>query len=110
MISGAIYPFKKEPEGDGVVLSEQACAIVEAAQNPSLVLRNLCPSVRPSSWLGSLADIIAHRRQALETLLEHDRPDIRVAATTQIAEIKRWEAQERQREQAMDRQREQRFE
>ena len=110
MISEAVYPFVKEPDGDGIVLSEQAHAIVEATQVPSTVLRNLTSFVQPSSWSGSLADIIAHRRQALETLLEHDRPGIRAAAATHIAEIKRWEAQERQREQAMDRQREQRFE
>ena len=110
MISEAIYPFEKEPDGDGAVLSEQACAIIEAAQNPSTVMRNLRSSVQPSGWSGNLSDVIAKRCQAFEALLEHDRPDIRTAAETQIAEIKKREEQERRYEQESDRQREQRFE
>ena len=110
MISGAIYPFEERREGNRVVLSEQSRRIIDVAQEPSVVLRNLCSSVRPISWSGSQADIIAHRRQALETLLEHDRPDIRAAAATHIVEIRRWEEQERRHEQDRDRQREQRFE
>ena len=42
MLSEAIYPFEKEPEpfedepeGDGVILSEQARAIIDATQDPS---------------------------------------------------------------------------
>ena len=110
MLSAAIYPFGKEPDGDGVVLSEQACAIIEAARNPRAILRNLSSSVQPSGWSGSLADIIAKRGQAFEVLLKHERPDIRAAAETQIAEIKRREEQERRYERESDRQHEQRFE
>ena len=95
MLSEAVCPFEKEPDGDGVVLSEQTHAIIEAAQEPSAVLRKLCSSVCPSGWSGSRADIIAERRQAFETLLEHERSEIRIAAGTQIAEIKGWEVQER---------------
>ena len=110
MLSAAIYPFGKEPDGDGVVLSEQACAIIEAARDPCAILRNLSSSVQPSGWSGSLADIIAKRGQAFEVLLKHERPDIRAAAETQIAEIKRREEQERRYERESDRQHEQRFE
>ncbi len=110
MISEAIYPFEKELEGDGVVLSEQARAIMDATQDPSTVLRNLCSFVRPSGWWGSLANIIAKRRQAFEMLLKHDRSDVRVAAAAQIAQIKEWEDEERCRERAYDERREQSFE
>ena len=117
MLSEAIYPFEKEPEpfedepeGDGVILSEQAHAIIDATQDPSTVLRNLCSFVRPSVWLGSLANIIAKRGQAFEMLLKHDRSDIRVAAAAQIAQIKEWEDEERRRERAYDERREQSFE
>ena len=109
-ISEAIYPFEKGSGGDEVVLSEQTRAIIEAAQDPSTVLRNLCSFVQPSVWSGNLADIIAKRRRAFEMLLKHDRPNIRAAAETQIAEIKRREKQARRCEQTMDRQHEQRFE
>ena len=110
MLSKAVYPFEKEPNGGGVVLSKQARTTIEAAQEPSTVLGILCSSVCPSSWSGSRADIIAERRQAFGTLLKHERPDIRAAAETQIAEIKSREEQERRYEQERDRQREQRFE
>ena len=110
MISEAIYPFEKELEGDGVVLSEQARAIMDATQDPSTVLRNLCSFVRPSGWSGSLANIITKRRQAFEMLLKHDRSDIRVAAVAQIAQINEWEDKERRRERAYDERREQSFE
>ena len=111
MISEAIYPFEKGPDSDGVVLSEQARAIIEAAQDSATVLRNLGFSVHHSSgadW--SLANIIAKRRQAFETLLKHDRPDVRAAAETQIAEIKNREEHKRRYEQDRGRQFEQRFE
>lgn len=110
IISEAIYPFEKKPDGDGIVLSEQACAIIEVAQDPSVILKNLCSSARPNGWSGSLADIIAKRRQTFETLLEHDRPNIRAAAAERIAEMQGWEEQERHHEQTRDRQYEQRFE
>ena len=110
MLSGAVYPFEKEPDGDGVVLSEQACAIIEAARDPYAILRNLCSSVQPSGWSGSLADIIAKRGQAFEVLLKHERSDVREAAAAQIAEIKRREEEVRLYERESDRPREQRFE
>ena len=110
MISEAIYPFEKESEGDGVVLSEQAHAIIDATQDPSTVLGNLCSSVQPSGWSGSLANVIAKRGQAFKALLEHSRSDIRKAAEVAIAKINQWEERERHREQAEDERREQRFE
>ena len=117
MLSEAIYPFGKESEpfedkqeSDGVVLSEQAHTIIDATQDPSTVLGNLCSSVQPSGWSGSLANIIAKRGEAFETLLKHKRADIRKAAEAAIAKINQWEERERHRERADDERREQRFE
>ena len=108
MLSEAIYPFEKEPED--VVLSEQAHAIIDVTQDPSTVLKNFCSSAYPSGWSGSLANVIAKRGQAFRTLLEHDRSDIRDAAEAVIAQISKWEKQERHRERAEYERREQRFE
>ena len=110
MISEAIYPFEKEPEGAGVVLSKQARTILDATRDPLMVLKNFCTFVQPTVWSGSVVNIIAERRKAFEVLLEHDRSDIRDAATTQISEIKRLEDIERQHEQANYEQSERRFE
>ena len=110
MLSGAVHPFDEAPEGDGVILSEQAHAIIDAAQDPSTILRHFCSSVRPNGGSGSLANIIAKRGQAFSALLEHDRSAIRNAAEAAIAQINQWEKQERRYERLRDEQREQRFE
>ena len=110
MISKVVFPFEKEPEGERIVLSGQARAIIDAAQNPSTIISNFSESILPSGWMGSLADIIAERCRAFETLLEHDRSDVRSAALTQIACIREQEVQVRQRERNEDEQLEQRFE
>ena len=106
MLSGAVHPFDEAPEGDGLILSEQAHAIIDATQDPSTVLRNFCSSARPES----LANIIAKRGQAFRILLEHSQSDICDAAEAVIAQINQWEKQERHRERLQDEQREQRFE
>ena len=113
MVAQAIYPFVGRQEPDKTTFTEQALAIIESTQDPFEVLQVLSCSVRPNGWSGSRANIIANRRHAFETLLEHDRSDIRAAAKLQLDRIERWEEQERQREQAYDEQRrenEQRFE
>lgn len=110
MLSEAIYPFEKEQESDGVVLSEQACAIIDATQDPSTVLRNFYSSAMPGEWSDSLPNMIAKRGEAFKTLLEHERSDIRDAAEEAVAQIKQWEERERALERAEDEQREQRFE
>ena len=110
MLSGAVHPFDEVPEDDGVILSEQAHAIIDAAQDPSTILRHFCSSVRPNGGSGSLANTIAKRGQAFRALLEHDRSAIRDVAEAAIAQINQWEEQERRYERLRDEQREQRFE
>ena len=110
MLSGAIYPFEEGKESDGMVLSEQARAMVEETPDPWSVLRNLGFSTcHLRRRRGSLADVIATRRQAFEALLKHERSDVREAASAQIAEMKRREELEQRYEQDVNR-REQCFE
>lgn len=110
MLSKAVHPFDEAPEGDGVILSEQAHAIIDAAQDPSTILGNFCSSMRSKVRSGSVANIIAKRGPAFRTLLEHSRSDIRDAAEAAIAQINQWEEQERRYERLQGEQREQRFE
>ena len=113
MVAQAIYPFVEEQERDKTKFTEQALAIIESTQDPLEILRVLSRSVRPNGWSGSRANIIANRRHAFETLLEHDRSDIRAAAKTRITQLVQWEQQECQYEQAYEQRRrehEQRFE
>ena len=57
-VSQAIHPFAPQGEGNSVVFSGQARAILAAAQNPAAILGNFANSIRPNGWSGSLADII----------------------------------------------------
>lgn len=110
MISEAIYPFEEESDSEQAVLSAHAHAIIDATDDPAKVLDNLSYFVQPSGWTGSLAETIERRRQAFETLLEHDRPEVCTAADAQITKIREWEGRERRQERASDEEREQRFE
>ena len=110
MISKAIFPFEKEPDGVWIVFSEQANSIINAAQNPSTIISNISESILPSGWSGSLANIMEKRCRAFETLLEHDRSDVRAATSTQIARIQEEVVRVRQSEREEDEKLEQRFE
>ena len=110
MISEAVIPFDEEPDGKSIEFSEQAHAIIDATQNPNTIINNFYESIRPSGWSGSLANIMEKRCRAFETLLEHDRSDVRAATSTQIARIQEEVVRVRQSEREEDEKLEQRFE
>ena len=110
LISEAIYPFAKEAQNGDMVFSEQAHAILDASPETEQTLNHFANSVRPSSWSGSLADIIARRCRPFELLLAHERADIHSSAERLVPLIKDAEAREREREKAEDQERDQRFE
>ena len=109
-LSEVIRPFVAADQPDEVVVSAQARAILDAAQDPSSVLNGFTNSIRPQGWSGSLAAIIASRCHAFEALQQDDRPDVRSAAQDLIPRIKDWERRVRQRESGEDCQLNQRFE
>ena len=109
-LSQAIHPFAPQVEGNDVVFSGQAHAILDAAQNPAAILGNFADSIRPNGWSGSLADIIAARCRPFEALLLDDRPDVRMAAQDLVPRIRTFEREQRQLELDRAHQRDQRFE
>ena len=109
-LSQVIHPFETGTEPNRVGFSVPALNILDAAQNPALILCNFANSISPQGWSGSLADIIARRCHAFETLLQNDRPEVRSAARDLIPRIRDSEYQERRRESDESRQRDQRFE
>ena len=109
-LSQTVHPFSPEKDGKGVVFSGQARAILDAAQNPSVILGNFANSIRPNGWSGSLADVIAERCRPFEALLRDDRSHVRNAARDLLPRIKEWEHQERHSERDRARKRDQRFE
>ena len=90
-----------------MTISEHAHAIIDVSSDPSAVFGHFAQFVRPGGWSGSLAEIIARRLRAFETLLQHERSDVRSAAAGLITQIKGWEDRERQRERAENQDRDQ---
>ena len=110
LISVAIYPFAIESQSGDIEFSDQAHAILDASPDASEILTHFERSIRPSSWSGSLANIIGGRRRPFELLLGHERVDVRSAAERLIPQIRDAEDRERERERAEDQERDQRFE
>ena len=109
MLADSVYPFTSD-EGDAVVLSQLAHAIIDATDDPPAVLGHFANRSCPRMWSGSRADIIAQRSRSFEVLLEHNRPAVRRAAEGLMTWTRQLVERERQGEEAEDRGRDQRFE
>ena len=97
-----IFPFFDEMEATGAILSEQARAILDEAEDRAGILSSYARSVQPGMWSGSMADIIARRLPAFESLLDDPRPEVREAARTKLLDIRSWEAEWRRIEEQRD--------
>lgn len=75
-----------------------ALALLDAAPNRSEVLAEFGENIRPMSWSGSLADILARRRNALRKLDTHHDPIVRSWATKWQGILSERAEQERKRE------------
>ena len=109
-ISEAIFPFKEEKDGGAVDFSEQAHAVIDEAQDVSVVLTSFAASTRHSHEQGWLSDMIARRIRPFEALLSDTRLQVRQAAEALVPQLREFEHRVRQREQDEERQRDQSFE
>ncbi len=91
-------------------LRENAIKFLEAAPEPSVVLESFAELTSPSSWSGSLANILQSRADAFGELIEHERDDISKAAKNIHERLILMIERQRIREQQKDRESEQRFE
>ncbi|CAE1143980.1 hypothetical protein [Serratia sp. Tan611] len=98
------------PDTSGTVLHENAVKFLEAAPEPSLVLESFAKLMSPTSWSGSLANILQSRTDAFGELIEHERDDISNAAKKIHERLMLMIERQRNREQQEDRKGEQRFE
>ena len=110
LVSEAIYPFATESGNADIELSDQARALLDASPDAYETLTRFAHCIRPSSWSGSLANIIARRRRPFELLLGHERKDVRATVEKLIPRIRDAEELEREHERAEDQERDQRFE
>lgn len=109
-ISGAVTLWSKNGEQSVLTLDEAAIELLEASPEPLAVLESFAERITPSSWTGSLANIMQARSRAISTLSKHERPDIAEAAKVVGEKMIQWVERQKEREQREDREREQRFE
>lgn len=109
-IAAGISLWSKD-EGQGpVTMSESAVRLLEASPEPEAVLEAFAERVEPSSWSGSRASVMQDRADVIGALVEHEMPEIAVAAKSVSAKLVKWIEHVKVREQQEDEEREQRFE
>lgn len=91
-------------------IEPSAIKFLEAAPEPEKVLDSYADRVAPNSWSGSRVNIMRPRANALKELVQHERPDIAVAAKVTSIRLNEAIERERVREQREDEEQEQRFE
>ncbi|EBV4964778.1 hypothetical protein LV724_001788 [Salmonella enterica] len=101
---------KNMNQQDGINLWDAALRFLENSPEPKAVLESFSEQVRPSSWSGSLANVMQSRADVIGKLVEHERTDISGAARAVYAELTKLIEREKVREQREDEEREQRFE
>lgn len=81
-------------------LSPLFLSLLEEAPDKRLFLGRLMNRLHPSSWTGSLADILIRRREKIMKLTDHADAKVRTTITDFIPELDRWIEQERGRDRA----------
>lgn len=107
-IASIIHPFVSvngQIEWNPIILN-----IFDKAPDLEIILDNIENLLRPTSWMGSRADIMQGRRILIDTLLHHEKSEISSWAAMQSAKLQEEIIQEREREDNWSRQDDQRFE
>ncbi len=81
-------------------LSPLFLSLLEHAPDKKLFLGKLLNRLRPSSWSGSLADILIWRKEKMTKVAEHGDEQIRAAITEFMPELDHWIEDERRRDRA----------
>ena len=90
-----IFPFSEDEESGDAMLSEQARAILDEAEDVSKILMSYARSIRSRICWDSPVGIVARRLKAFEKLLDDPNHKVREAAGKLIPEIHIREEQER---------------
>ncbi|MDF9722018.1 hypothetical protein P4S07_019850 [Serratia marcescens] len=109
-IAAGVTLWSKNDEQNVLTLHEAAIELLEASPEPLVVLESFAERITPSSWTGSLANIMQARSSGIGALSKHERPDIAEAAKTVCEKMSQWVERQKEREQREDSEREQRFE
>ncbi|WP_024850125.1 hypothetical protein [Hydrogenovibrio kuenenii] len=93
-----------------VCLSDQIKTLIDLAADKTEIVEIIAARIRPSSWSGSLTDILEVRAKAFEELLTNDSAEVRKAAIEKLKTIHHLVKVKRSEEAKENAQREQRFE
>ncbi|WP_421254800.1 hypothetical protein [Aeromonas sp. 600282] len=109
-VAAGINLWKKNEEVEELEMSELALRLLEASPSPAIVLEIFAERVTPSSYSGSLAEVMQSREKAIRKLVEHERADISTAAQRVSANLIQLIERQKERELREDMEHEQRFE
>ncbi|MGQ5981735.1 hypothetical protein ACUNHK_20525 [Serratia sp. IR-2025] len=110
VVAGGVNLWSKNVEKSALTIHETALKLLEASPEPLAVLESFAERITPSSWTGSLANIMQARSRTLSTLIKHERTDIAEATKVVCEKMMQWVECQKEREQREDSEREQRFE
>lgn len=106
----AVEVFRESSKTDKLEWRPIVEVILKRAQDLETVLDQLGRTLRPSSWSGSLAEILEHRSVLLRDLCEHDNAEVASWARRQYARFQEGIVKEREMEGRRDRDRNESFE
>lgn len=110
VVASGVNLWSKNVEQSALTIHETALKLLEASPEPLAVLESFAERITPSSWTGSLANIMQARSRTLSTLIKHERTDIAEATKVVCEKMMQWVERQKEREQREDSEREQRFE
>ena len=87
LLASAVGPFRKSDATGKYEWKPTVFTILERAPDLSVVLENLQTTMMPSTWCGSLADIMQEVSDLFLELREHHNPEIRLWAENRASHL-----------------------
>jgi len=110
LVASAIQPFSESQETGGLEWKPIVFSILEKAPDLGVVFENLADAIRPTSWGGSLADILQKRCVLFQSLYQHENAEIRALAKAHYSALQEAIKREREWEEGRESKRNETFE
>jgi hypothetical protein len=81
--------FSTSKESNEIEISQTAYLLFNKAPNLAIILQHLSKSTNPTSWSGSLGEILSKRADTLKRLFEHENEEIKSWAKEQYSILKK---------------------
>jgi hypothetical protein len=110
VIAGTIQGFNESVDPDELEWKPVVYSILERAPDLNSVLEEIGSTIWPTSWSGSLSEILQRRSVLLRKLFQHDNIEITAWARKMHTVLQESITKEREREDSRGRERDERFE